>query len=56
MRDAAEGRAIAARIQAAAARSTPAAMWRRFTIPARHRDRVRNLPQSACRMFWDVKP
>ncbi len=54
-RDAGERRAIAARIQVAAARNTPAVMWGQFTIPSGHRDRVRNLPQSAYPMFWDVE-
>jgi peptide/nickel transport system substrate-binding protein len=48
-------RRVAAAIQAAAVRHTPAVMWGQFTIPAGYRDRLRDLPQAAYPMFWEAK-
>ena len=53
--DAAARRALAARIQAAAVAHVPSVMWGQFTIPAGHRDRLRNLPRAAYPMFWEVE-
>ncbi|WP_160121938.1 ABC transporter substrate-binding protein [Rhodovarius lipocyclicus] len=51
----ADRRRIAGEVQAAAVRHTPAVMWGQFTIPAGHRERLRDLPRAAYPMFWDVK-
>ena len=48
-------RELAGRIQAAAVAHTPSVMWGQFTIPAGYRTRLRNMPQAAYPMFWDVE-
>jgi len=30
-------------------------MWGQFTIPAGYRTRLRNMPQAAYPMFWEVE-
>lgn len=50
--DPAQRRALAERIQEGVVRDTTALMWGQFTIPAGHRERLRNLPQAAYPMFW----
>ena len=53
--DGATRRELAGRIQAAAVAHVPSVMWGQFTIPAGHRDRLRNLPRAAYPMFWEVE-
>ena len=48
-------RALAGQIQAAAVAHTPSVMWGQFTIPAGYRTRLRNMPQAAYPMFWEVE-
>ena len=48
-------RELAGRIQAAAVAHTPSVMWGQFTIPAGYRTRLRNMPQAAYPMFWEVE-
>ncbi len=53
--DGAAKRELAGRIQAAAVAHVPSVMWGQFTIPAGYRSRLRNLPQAAYPMFWEVE-